>query len=236
MEYFINNLIVPFIIGLASSAVVVLFGVRSIKDHMRETERRRLIGKLEKFWKSQSDSKTFNIVFAAEWSGREHETEPRFGYAQAYGVSEIINCLNLVFGIHAVPKLVVVTEEDSLDPRLFDDNVVMLGGEYSIRKYGEISRAIDVPYYQFELCPKDRKMSTAKWCISKEVIFSKTLNGHLITDIGTVTRIRNPKNNNLIILFNGNYGAGLLGSILSVTANRSHLKNISEDARLSSFW
>ncbi|HEX8890759.1 MAG TPA: hypothetical protein VF779_16535, partial [Pyrinomonadaceae bacterium] len=87
----VDNIVIPFVISLAASAIVVLLGVRSIKEYIRERERKQSIGLLEEFWATPGGSKVFNIVFSAEWDCREGEIEPRFGYAQAYGVSEVLD-------------------------------------------------------------------------------------------------------------------------------------------------
>ena len=79
MAEFLDSVVIPFLVGLASSSIVVLFGVRSIKDYIRGRERRQSIGLLEEFWSAPSGSNVFNIVFGAEWHGRVGELEPRFG-------------------------------------------------------------------------------------------------------------------------------------------------------------
>ena len=43
------------------------------------------------------------------------------------------------------------------------------------------------------------------------------MKARLESDIGTIARIVNPLNNKLIIIFNANHSAGLLGSILYTT-------------------
>src|SRR5574337_265377 len=142
---FVELLIVPFFVGIASGAVVVLFGVRSIKDYIRERERKHDIGLLEDFWATSGGSKAFNLVFGGEWSNREGEPEPRFGYAQAYGVSEVIDCLETVFENKAVVRLIVVKRDDTLPAQLFEENLVVFGGEGSISDFGVISRALGLP-------------------------------------------------------------------------------------------
>jgi len=230
MAAFVDAVVIPFVVGLASSAIVVLIGVRSIKEYIRERERRQALGLLEDFWSTPGGSNVFNVVFGAEWHGRGGEIEPRFGYAQAYGVSELIDCLDTVFDTKAVVRLVVVKRTDPLPAQLYEENLVVFGGEASISQFGAISKALDVPYYQYNLDLNSRSFKTAASRIPREVISSDTKDGQLLADIGTVTRLMNPANRRLVVLFNGNYGAGLLGGVLAVTRNNPLLEGVKSNA------
>jgi len=230
MGALVDAVLIPFVVGLASSAIVVLIGVRSIKEYIREGERRRNLGLLPEFWSTPGGSKVFNVVFGAEWQGREGEIEPRFGYAQAYGVSALIDCLGAVFDTRAVVRLIVVKKTDRLSSQLFEENLVVFGGEESISQFGAISKALDVPYYQYKLDLNSRSFETPASRPPREVVCSDTKDGQLIADIGTVTRLVNPSNRRLLVLFNGNYGAGLLGGVLAVTRNGPLLEGVKSTA------
>ncbi|HEX8891309.1 MAG TPA: hypothetical protein VF779_19330, partial [Pyrinomonadaceae bacterium] len=121
-------------------------------------------------------------------------------------------------------------KDDPLPARLFEENLVIFGGELSINQFGAISRAFDVPYYQYNLDLDSRSFETSASRPPKEVISSDTKDGQLLSDIGTVTRLVNPANRRLVVLFNGNYGAGVLGSILAVTHNNPLLEGVENAA------
>jgi hypothetical protein len=210
----VRELFLPFIIGLASSATVVAIGVKSVKAYIRDIERKRSIGDLVHFWSGPGKSRQFNIVFGADWAGREGEIEPRFGYAQAYGISELISCLELIFQSDVTVKPIWIRSTARLEKQFFDENIIILGGQLSIEAFGRFSRRIAVPYYQYQLDPSNREFEEHT---TKERIPSDIKDKRLVADVGTVTRLLNPANRNLIVLYNGNYGAGLLGAILSTT-------------------
>lgn len=230
MHYFFLNIVVPFLIGCASSALVIVLGLKNLRDYIDARERAKTIGSLEKFWATRNHHMVFHIVYGAARKKMDNEFEPLLSYSITYGVSEIVDCVHLVFGGKAVIRHVIVPKDGKIDTKLFDDNVIILGGELSVSQFGDISRAICVPYYQYDLHITDRKFTTHSSITPKEQIVSDFKDGNLVTDIGTVTRLINPRNGNLLILFNGNYGAGLLGSILSVTRNQSHLSEVESDA------
>lgn len=227
MSVFLHEVLIPLVIGLISSAVVVLVGVRSIKEQIRERDRVAELGLLVDFWKPPGGSYVFNLIFAADWCGRENQIDPRFGYAQAYGVAEITKCLEKVFYGRAIIRSIVVRKNDVLASNLFDENVILFGGEASISEFGVISRKFQVPYYQYNLDLNSRCFETHCSHAPSEIIFSVVRDGRLISDVGTVTRIINPANGSLIIMLNGNYGAGLLASVLAISRNTPLLGGIS---------
>ncbi len=218
-NFIVNQVLVPFLIGIGSSAIVVLFGVRSLKAYIKDRDRKKLNEKLGAFWRCPSSSRVFHVVYGASRTERTNEPDPLVRYSITYGVSQIINSLNLIYGQSAVVKHHILRSTDRIDPSIFDDHVIILGGEISIMQFGDISRALSVPYYQYELDLENRKLITHRSISPKEELSSTLENGALVSDIGTVTRLVNPKGSNLVVLFNGNYGAGLLGSILFVTHN-----------------
>jgi len=227
---FTTNVLIPLVVNLVSSVVIVLLGVRSIKDYIRDVDRKRSVGMLTQFWSTSRGSNVFNLVFGAEWYGRQGEIEPRFGYAQAYGVSEVIDCLEAVFEGKAVVHLVVLKKDDPIPTHLFEENIVIFGGAASISQFEAISRALEVPYYQYSFDHSNRSMETAPARTPKEIIASTVENGELVADIGTVTRLVNPTNRRLVILFNGNYGAGLLGGVIAVTRNGPSIQDMQQAA------
>ena len=95
---FIDQILTPFIVGTASSAVVVLFGVRSIKAYIDKREHKKAYGLLETFWTGTSSHRTYHIVYGAVSYIDQNEPDPLIRYSITYGVSQIINTLHLVFG------------------------------------------------------------------------------------------------------------------------------------------
>ncbi|EPF2928028.1 hypothetical protein ACSL9C_000872 [Vibrio navarrensis] len=229
-HYLLDTILIPFSISLIAGYVVVFFGVRSLKDYILERERKREVGKLVNFWVSPSNSTVYNLVIGADWTGREGEIDPRFGYAQAYGVAELTDCLSNVFNGTATVNTVVVKKNDELSTQLFDENVVIFGGEASILAFGELSRKLQVPYYQYRLDMNKRSFQSEDSECPNEAITSKVVEGNLITDYGTVTRIVNPSNDRLIVLLNGNFGAGLLGSVLAISRNSELLDGVNSNS------
>ncbi len=212
----LHEVILPLGVGILSGLSVVALGVRSIKEYLREAEWKRSTGDLARFWIGPGKSKTFNLLFGVE-KGRDGEVEPRFGYAQAYGLSEIASCLDLVLAGKGNLNLKSMRVGDSVANEVFTQNAVILGGEMSMAWFGRFSRRLEVPFYQYHLDAHSRQLETHPSISPGERVASCVEGDSLLADVGTVTRFINPINGNLIILFNGNYGAGLLGAILSTT-------------------
>lgn len=212
-----KQVVIPFVVGFLSSAAVVALGVRSLKEYQRELERKRVVGELARFWTTRGASSVFHVVFGAE--RHQDKLEPRLGYAQAYGVAELVSILDEVFRGRVRVNPIPVQPGQSVPAGLFDDHVIMLGGELSLPQFGTLCRRLEVPYYQYDLSANDpnRRFVTKGDQLPLEDIRSRVVAGRLIADVGTVTRVVNPDNGNLVVLYNGNHGAGLLGAILSTT-------------------
>ena len=200
--------------GLISGAIVVFIGVKSVKDYVESRERKHSIATLGRFWQS---SGRFSIVFGVQDRGTERVSfSPRVGYAQAFGVSEITRAIEQV-NPKADIRLVPVKTGAPVPRQAFEDNIVLIGGELVLPAIRCISLEINAPFYQHD-------MSETPRCISRQDIHGNFTDklyssqgrepGVLLSDIGTICRIVNPLNNRLIIVFNANHSAGLLGAML----------------------
>ena len=224
-----NVILIPLIVGLLTDALVFLVGVNSIKKYLSDIELKRQIGDLKLFWGSNR-SKKFYILYGIENPIDESELEPRIGYAEAYGLSEITKVIETIYGKDAAVVLVPYRPNDKFDPALFNDNVIIFGGEGSLRNFGVLCRSLEVPYYQYQLDLMQREFQRLRNGKIVEHFSSVVENGQLVSDIGTIVRIQNPLTGNLIILYNGNYGAGFLGAIL-VTTHKDNFSKTNFDKK-----
>lgn len=203
------------ITGFISSAFVVLFGVQSLKDYIKKIEESKEIGMLQSFW--DSSSLIFYIVFGVESTQNNDEIEPRFGYAQAIGLSRITSILRRIYGKKITINIVPLLPEDKIPKKCFEQNIIIMGGEYSLNIFRELNIGLKVPFYQYELQSDNRYFCRKENEVILDTLKSNIdINKKLVKrDLGTIIRIKNLKNKNLIILYNGNYSAGLCASILT---------------------
>jgi hypothetical protein len=212
---------ISFVSGLVSSLVIVLFGVRSIKDFIATRERAQVVGGLEPFWKTASHHSVFRIVCGYEKPSDPHEVEPRLPYSESYGILAISDVLKTIFGQSVRIKLSLLSVDESLQEPFLDDNLVIFGSQFSLDCFGKLSRALGVPYHQHRFDLDLRSFQRVVDGIETEVLFS-VIDGtrKLKYDIGSVTRLLNPKNGHLVVLLNGNYAAGMKAAVASVTSPR----------------
>ena len=103
-----------FIVGVASSIVVILLNVESITQRRRRRDRDRELSELRRFW---GDGAVYNIICGIENAVSEGEIEPRLGYAEAYGLTEIGRVLGDVFPGERRPttRLTLLHESAAID-------------------------------------------------------------------------------------------------------------------------
>jgi len=199
--------------GLISGAVVVFFGVKSLRDYLEARGLKRAVDTLGRFWRAPG---RYAIVFGVQDRSDRLSFSPRVGYAQAFGVSEITRAIEQV-NPRADIRLMPVKTGAAIPRQAFEDNIILIGGELVLPAIRSVSLALTVPFYQHDMGETPR-------CISRfdtrghvtDKLFSTQGQepGVLLSDIGTICRIVNPLNKRLIILFNANHSAGLLGAML----------------------
>jgi hypothetical protein len=220
MNFFFQQIFLPLVLGIASSAIAVFVGVENIKSYIKKSELRKLYGVLRSFWATRQNDTRYYIVFGCEPGIEEDfEPEPRIGYSQSFGVSEISRLLETLFGEKSNLEIVLLNRDDPFPKNIFNSNVIIVGGELVLKRFRQFNLDLNVPYYQHELKLNERTFTRK---VDGDV--HETINSlidwsekRIKKDIGTITRIINPINGKLIFLFNANYSAGLLGAILAAT-------------------
>lgn len=216
-----NSILLPIFTGLISgfisSSIVVLLGLTSIKGFIHERDRKREIGPLASFWDMGGDRTPFTVVCGREPPHATDEFEPRLGYAEAFGIMLVRQALNLIFGGSVEIREKPLDANAVLKASYFDGNLVIFGSEISLEKFGALSRALKIPYHQYHLNRRQRSFERLESDQVAESISSIVDDRIINYDIGSIVRLINPKNGRLIVLANGNYAAGLLAAISSVT-------------------
>jgi hypothetical protein len=210
-----------FIVGVASSVVVVLLGVESVNQRRRKREQEQNFSELYRFW---GDGQAYNIVCGIEDPVAEGEIEPRLGYAEAYGLTEIRRVLEDLApnGRRPAVRLKLLRSSDRFDRNLFDDNVIIFGGALSLSRFGVLCDALELPYravYKTSFARaivrfEDGEPSTPSYHALVDVE-SQTI----VKDFGSVARVQNPENGKVVVLYDGLYSAGLLAAVLYTTSN-----------------
>jgi hypothetical protein len=207
--YWFKNLLLPFIVSIIASMIAVFFGIKNLKTYINEVK----LKKLSVFWSNTKNSnEIYNILYTIKYP---NGTSPYVGYAQAKGLQLITETLKNIFGQNVIINTISIEKDDPIDYNYYKNNLIIFGGEYSLKVFGLISKLLEVPFYQYDIDPEKRIISN----IDRSVSFSSVIdkNKDISKDFGTIVRLINPNNGKVIILFNGNYGAGLLASILMVT-------------------
>jgi hypothetical protein len=173
------------------------------------------------FWRSGKQKKGWSIIFGTEKASDRNEIEPRLGYGEAFGISEFVNVFRLLGIKNSEYALCPLMKQDPLKTDFFEgeSDLIIMGGELTLTHFQTLNIGLGVPYYQFDLNARERVFSSKMpEYIDKSFTSECSAKGDLLqVDYGTITRIMNPRTGRLIILFNGNYSAGLLGAILYVT-------------------
>lgn len=227
-SWIMKNILLQFLqsllIGTVTSLLIVLLGIKSLKDYLKGLELKREYGILKNFWSTAQTDRTYTLIFGSEEGEQSaFEVEPRVGYSQAFGIAEITRLLE---GLHErraniVPLL--LSRDDPFPKTAFDTNVLLFGGERVLSRFRQFSIDLGVPFYQHTL-ELDRRSFTRSdnnsvvEKLTSQVDYEKK---KIHRDFGTVTRIINPLNGKLLFLFNANYSAGLLGAILATTRKES---------------
>jgi hypothetical protein len=212
------EIIISLITGIVSGVIVALFGIKKFKEYIESREKRKILGPLINFWTSDvTKSKIFSILYGIEIA-KKGSIAPVISYAKAIGLSEIRRTIKEVNGADTIIYERPLNENQPFLKSDFDENVIILGGESSIKKFGDFCRNLRIPYYHYKIQEGNRNLigiSNDKLTDEYKPIID--FDSGLKRDVGSVMRIINPNNKKLIILFNGSYAAGLLGSILFTT-------------------
>ncbi len=212
-----QDIISSLLIGAISSTIVALIGVRSFKSYYFDLQKRKELGPLKEFWTPLKANKIERFLVLYGIDDKSFDAlEPRISYAKAMGLGELESTLNMIYdsGLDVRTRSLEVNEK--LQQSDFDDNLIIFGGELSLKVFQDINNSLNVPFKhtkdqgdKFQLCDPH---VTYKSDIQEK---------KLICDFGTVTRIINPITGKLIILLNGTYAAGLFGSVLAITRKQN---------------
>ena len=209
-----------FIVGVASSIVVILLNVESITQRRRRRDRDRELSELRRFW---GDGAVYNIICGIEDAVSEGEIEPRLGYAEAYGLTEIGRVLGDVFPGERRPttRLTLLHESDRIDRHLFHENVIIFGGALSLTRFGALCEGLDLPYQAVYRTAFDRAIQRFDDNTPSTPIYQAAIDvasRKIGKDFGSVVRFLNPENGKLVVLYEGLYSAGLLAAVLLTTS------------------
>ncbi len=223
------NYLPAVIVGVISGLLVSLIvGPRSLKKILRDRERNKTIGRLKDFWItpksitnfSYGKDQTYIIVCGRERPGNNNEKEPRIAYSEACGILLIHQILDIVFNGNCHIEERFLDTDESFNSNWFNRNVIIFGGQISLKSFGKLCRSLKVPFYQYNLLPENDDRSFVQFENGNEKAkYSPGVgtNREILRDIGTVTRIVDPNNKKLLVLLNGSYAAGLLMATSSIT-------------------
>lgn len=219
--------IMPFIVSIIAGSIVVIIGIRSLKDFIRGREIEKEYGPLRKFWDTGSQCYNFVIICGHEKAADPDEKEPRFAYSEAFGMMHVTETLRALFGNRCTIKNAIIDRDDRLHKTCFEDNVIIFGSEYSVAKFRNLCLSFKVPYHQYDFDPKCRSLQLIKngKIIDRLSSVIDDATGIVSYDVGSIVRIVNPINKRLVVMLNGNYAAGLYASILNVTSLRHFSKS-----------
>ena len=238
MTPFWQGIITNLLSSLITALIIVVltaFGVPTIQEQFRRSQQLQKFGELPRFWRTDKSDLGYTIICGKEKAHlHSAEPEPRIGYAEAFGLLLLTQTLHQITEKNTSIRQELVDEDGSLKESWFNGHVILLGSELSIKHFGNISRASGIKYFQFDMT-RDTLPRTLQFDQSgrKISMFESILDekGQAIRrDYGSVVRIVRP-GNRLLILLNGNYGAGLLASIFAVTRREEP-----EDFSLDDFY
>lgn len=216
----VTEQVLAFIVGVTSSVVVALMGFPSIKQYLQSRARKKNLQEVLKFWES---SEAWNIVCCCEDSSMEEEPEPRVGYSEAYGMAEIKRLLQTIYPGRPINiHLTLLKEQQAIPRELFKENIVIMGGVRSLEQFGVLCRLLRLPYQSTNDGLYDRAFGSLQGNTITDPFYISEVDKdeqRVIRDFGIITRIVNPENSKLIVLFDGNFAAGLLAAVLVATSN-----------------
>jgi len=221
MNFFLTQILLPFVISLLASAIVVIFGIRSLRDYIDDRVLQEQYGQLKEFWWSEGAGKRYVLIAGSE-AGDEHsfEVEPRIGYSQSHSLTEVTHVIEAVHNSQASIESLLLARDGVIPSEIFiNANVIIFGGELVLEKFRQLSLDLEVPFYQHNLDLQQRNLTRLGHGRVIEELQSHVdfASRRILSDFGTATRILNPSNGKLIFLFNANYSVGLLASVLATT-------------------
>lgn len=208
-----NQILLSLVINIISDLILIFFGyfgIKSIKNYIKEYETGKEVGELKSFWSNQKMTfklrqEKYNIVFLVhlDQSSNNTSNDLRFNYHHAFVIYMIRNILERIYGKDVV-KLHPIKQGEQIRRELFNDNIIILGGYQGIKNF-------ELFYEKLNL-----KKPSGNPVIERNFVQSA---------LGSIVRIVNP-NNKLIIIFDGQHELGILGSVkLVTTAMRNYDRN-----------
>jgi hypothetical protein len=209
-----NQIFLPIVINIFSDLILVLcgyFGVKSIKDYVRDYEAVQEIGDLTSFWTISEKSRKlkeekYKIVFCVHCdrnqTGNNNMNDFLFSYHYSCAIHMIRNVLHQIHGKDVV-TLHPVKKGEQLKKEFFNENIIILGGYQGIEGVNLFCEKL-----KLEL-PLGNPLVSTKNNKNFDVVKRAR---------GSIVRIVNVNVNKLIILLDGEHDLGMLGSVKIVTA------------------
>ena len=216
-EEIFKNLLYDIMMGLTTSSLVAFFLHKNIKTVIEERKYKIQVQKIEDFWcngNSDRDRQKYHIVFGVEGSVEGNLSEPLVKYNHAFAVFEILKVLEKIYAKNVDIKCHNLENDKSIDGKIFEDNVIIIGGEESVACLKPLCENPNLLFYLYN--PENKTIS--EYESNAQYPAQHNSQGYLVQDWGTIVRIINRDNQKLIILFNGTYGAGIFGAV-SLTTN-----------------
>lgn len=221
-NFWLDQIVIPFGIsifaGILGTLALGYFGLSNLKHFIEDQERKKELGELKLFWgtpninKRQSNSTKFIIVTGTEKQNDE-TIDPCIKHSHAKGIFEIQQTLEKIYGSNISIENKLVAIQKSFDRDIFEHNVVIVAGENCHEAFSAFYNHLQTRYSHSISGDGTKIISSTKGGQYKSRI-DKT--NTILGDYGTVTRITR-KDGKLIILYNGNYSAGILGAIRATT-------------------
>jgi hypothetical protein len=229
-EEFSRNIATSFCVGILSSALVVFFGVKSVKQHVDDIKREDLHG-LHEFWKNNlaprsKQTPKYNIIIVLEKKhgieSQSSDLERLIGISKSFAYFHIHNTITDIYDKNVEINFQVLHDGDKIQENILQENLIFLGCGSTTSTITTICDKLDIRYFQRnrgneENCFSIRNLDESTIHLSK--IHGDT--GFVSKDFGVVTRIATKQQ--LIIVYNANYSQGLLGGVIATT-NPSHLR------------
>jgi len=239
--HWISDMVFPFLVGLLSSVIAVLFNVRPIKEMLAAEQRERQLKSLSKFWTPGERSAAlavgggsprmkFYVIFGSNEKGEtDRDPDPVCRYSVVYCVSRIAKVLELVHGADVEVTPVLLTRDEAIPEVCFrNGHVVILGGQLRLPPFKDLNFGLKVPYYHYnqdQFSSSDFKPYYMQRNFQEEPTNARDLlygalntENRVVADFGTITRVC--IEDRLLVLFNGNHGPGLLAGVLAATSHQ----------------
>jgi len=220
-----GQLLIPFLINIISGGLIVIIGLKSFQELSKEVIKNRRLGELKKFWTNGNDifnfREKYHIIFGVDLPEQEEANEPQFKYTQGFGIYEIKRTLEEIHEKEATIELHPLKKGESLEEVFFKDHVVIIGGKHGVKNFDSFCKTLGIEYLYSTSNEGSRELiKTTEGETQVERLISRIEDKKIVHDYGTIVRIVNPNSGKLVVIFDGNYGAGMLGAVKFATATK----------------